>query len=311
MAIEINEEEWLAKGRYKKDGKWYTSSGYEIIGASDDGGPAVVQRKTAAPQQAETAEDPALTGSYDYYEAVLRREKQRAQTLALQKEAGEAAIRLLEEKRAAAALDADRAVRQAYISHMLAKKDLAQQLSANGYSGGMTDSAYLRLLTNYENRRSELLAERQKQLGDYDRQIEDERLSLQRDLAAARQKADDAAEQDRREAYRLTAAAQQAAQEEAQAAQAARTGLGTASRSKSGGAAKTTGASGAAAQELLLPEAGQKTRAGQTKFTESVFKKYLQKEKKQAEELLGSYKTNQAQTRTAKKAAEGKFSLDT
>jgi len=326
MAERLTDEEQLARGRYKKDGKWYTSSGYEIIDSGEGREPAAAQQPIAtqpAPQLPQAAPqsygETPTAGSYDYYEAVLQREKQREQALALQKQAGEAAIRLLEERRAAAALDADRAIRQAYISHMLSQRDLAQQLAANGYSGGMTDSAYLRLLTDYENRRGSLLEERARQLGEYDRKIADERLALRQAIAAARMKADSDTESERREAYRLTLAAQQAAEKQAaeaelQAARAARTGLSVSSKStrRSGSSsAKTSGKKAAEpAADPVAPAAQQTTAAASQKNAQKLLKKYAKEEERAASELLNGYKTNQAKTRTLRRIAAGGYTLD-
>lgn len=81
--------------------------------------------------------------------------------------------------------DAEAAARQAYISRMLQERDLAQQLSANGYSGGMTDSAYLRLLSNYENSRNAILTDRDRQLAALQLAMDNERAQAAADIANA------------------------------------------------------------------------------------------------------------------------------
>lgn len=81
--------------------------------------------------------------------------------------------------------DAEAAARQAYISRMLQERDLAQQLSANGYSGGMTDSAYLRLLSNYENSRNAIMTDRDRQLAALQLAIDTEQAQADADIAKA------------------------------------------------------------------------------------------------------------------------------
>jgi|GEM_PF-6398453 len=204
MAGRYTDEERRARGQYQDEsGQWYTSSGYKVT----EGGQNVVSEPTSVRQTAQPAPAAApivppaaqpasaLTGSYGYYDAAIRREAQQQAESELQRQAGEAAIRLLEDRRAAAALAAERAARQAYIAHMYDQKRLAQQLAAQGASGGMTDTAYLRLLAGYENRRGEILAQRDRDLLDLDRQIDARRIETQRAvLAAQREEAADAAE---------------------------------------------------------------------------------------------------------------------
>ena len=50
--------------------------------------------------------------------------------------------------------------RQAYITKMLGQKNLDQQLSANGYAGGMADSQRIAVETNYQNQLNELEKQR-------------------------------------------------------------------------------------------------------------------------------------------------------
>ncbi len=158
MAGRYTDEERLARGQYLVYGQWYTSSGYPIRNAAADGADTVLQSRTSSAMPA------LLGGSYDYYDAAIRQEQNRQAQSELQRQAGEAAIRLLEDRRTAAAIAAERAVRQAYVAHMSDRRALAQQLAAQGASGGMTDTAYLRLLAGYENRRGGILARRDRDL---------------------------------------------------------------------------------------------------------------------------------------------------
>lgn len=57
--------------------------------------------------------------------------------------------------------DTDELARQAYIAKMLGQKNLDQQLSANGYAGGMADSQRIATETNYQNQLNELEKQRQ------------------------------------------------------------------------------------------------------------------------------------------------------
>lgn len=52
--------------------------------------------------------------------------------------------------------DADRSLRQAYINRMMNEKNLGQQMSAQGLSGGATESTLARLYNNYGNSRNNI-----------------------------------------------------------------------------------------------------------------------------------------------------------
>ena len=52
--------------------------------------------------------------------------------------------------------DADRSLKQAYINNMLNRKNLNQQLSSQGLSGGATESTLARLFNNYGNARNSI-----------------------------------------------------------------------------------------------------------------------------------------------------------
>lgn len=54
--------------------------------------------------------------------------------------------------------DAENSLKQAYISNMLAKRNIAQQLSAMGLNGGMTETTLAGLANNYGNQRNSINA---------------------------------------------------------------------------------------------------------------------------------------------------------
>lgn len=58
------------------------------------------------------------------------------------------------------------ALREAYINRMLAQRNLQQQLSAQGISGGASETTQASMLNNYENSRNDLEKERQQQLAN-------------------------------------------------------------------------------------------------------------------------------------------------
>lgn len=58
------------------------------------------------------------------------------------------------------------ALREAYINRMLSQRNLQQQLSAQGISGGASETTQASMLNNYESSRNELEKERQRQLSD-------------------------------------------------------------------------------------------------------------------------------------------------
>lgn len=58
------------------------------------------------------------------------------------------------------------ALREAYINRMLSQRNLQQQLSAQGISGGASESTQASMLNNYESSRNDLEQERQNQLAN-------------------------------------------------------------------------------------------------------------------------------------------------
>lgn len=82
-----------------------------------------------------------------------------------------AAVEALQGNRRSIEQDAEEAAKQAYISRMLTEKRLPQQLAATGSSGGMTDSAVLRINSDYENSRNDIMNARNNALADLNSQI--------------------------------------------------------------------------------------------------------------------------------------------
>lgn len=81
------------------------------------------------------------------------------------------AVSALESNRSTIERNAEEAARQAYISKMLTQKNLAQQLKATGYSGGLSDTAVLRMNTNYENSRDNIMKQKVDALNDLNSQV--------------------------------------------------------------------------------------------------------------------------------------------
>lgn len=82
-----------------------------------------------------------------------------------------AAVEALQGNRRTIEQDAEEAAKQAYISRMLTEKRLPQQLAATGSSGGMTDSAVLRMNSDYENSRNDIMNAKNNALADLNNQI--------------------------------------------------------------------------------------------------------------------------------------------
>lgn len=60
----------------------------------------------------------------------------------------------------------DKALQQAYINRMLQQRNLQQQLTAQGISGGASETTQASMLNNYQNSRNDLETERQRQLAN-------------------------------------------------------------------------------------------------------------------------------------------------
>lgn len=60
----------------------------------------------------------------------------------------------------------DKALQEAYINRMLQQRNLQQQLSAQGISGGASETTQASMLNNYQNSRNDLETEHTRQLSD-------------------------------------------------------------------------------------------------------------------------------------------------
>jgi len=58
------------------------------------------------------------------------------------------------------------ALRQAYINYMMSRKNMDNDMSRMGYTGGLTESNYARMYNNYGNIRADLIKQRQQQLAE-------------------------------------------------------------------------------------------------------------------------------------------------
>ena len=74
---------------------------------------------------------------------------------------------------------ADKALREAYINKMQSQRTMGQQMAAQGLNGGYSETTAAGLQNNYGNARNELETERGSQLNDLN-------ITLQNNLAAAR-----------------------------------------------------------------------------------------------------------------------------
>jgi len=139
-------------------------------------------------QDAITAQQNAIEALLAQYDAQQRRlsrqiKLSKQQAADARNAALEQSLSLYGQQQDQANRDAEAAARQAYISRMLQQRDLGQQLSAAGYSGGMTDSAYLRLANDYENSRNSIMNQRDQQLAALALAMQQERSQAAADIA--------------------------------------------------------------------------------------------------------------------------------
>lgn len=80
--------------------------------------------------------------------------------------------------------DAAEMARQAYIAKRLGEKNMAQQLAAGGYAGGVAESAMLESETNYQNQLAEIQRQRQQALDEIQRAIDNARLTGDMEMAS-------------------------------------------------------------------------------------------------------------------------------
>ena len=121
----------------------------------------------------------AMADLQDRYDE-LNKQQQEANKLAVKQ-----GTQRLENQKASINQSYDDSARQAYIANMQSKKNLPQQLAANGLTGGATETANLGLQTSYENNLNNININRNNAINDIDNAI----IELQNngDLTAAEQ----------------------------------------------------------------------------------------------------------------------------
>ena len=87
--------------------------------------------------------------------------------------------------------DADRSLKEAYVNRMLSQKNLQQQLSAQGLSGGASESAMAGLINNYGNARNEIDTTRGENLAGLEQTYNRNLADLMYNYESARQNAAD------------------------------------------------------------------------------------------------------------------------
>ena len=107
--------------------------------------------------------------AYEEYQKAL--EEQRAAAEAAQKAKVDAAVSKLEGQRPSIYQNAEAAAKQAYINKMLAQRDMAQQMTASGLSGGLSDSALIAMNSDYENSRNSILQNQSNALNELNTNI--------------------------------------------------------------------------------------------------------------------------------------------
>ena len=127
------------------------------------------------------AADRAQSDLYSQYIKALKEQQRAAE---LQKKAQiDAAVGRLEAMRPGLKTQYEQGAQQAYIQSMLAKRDLPQQLAAQGLSGGLAESSNLALDTAYQQSRNDLLSDYNAAVNDLDSDIAQVRASGDLSLA--------------------------------------------------------------------------------------------------------------------------------
>lgn len=76
------------------------------------------------------------------------------------------------------------ALREAYINRMLSQRNLQQQLTAQGISGGASETTQASMLNNYQNSRNELEKERARQLANLQQTLQNNMAALEQQRAS-------------------------------------------------------------------------------------------------------------------------------
>lgn len=165
-----------------------SNSGGQSSGASSGGGGA-----PAAAVAAPVSAAPAASGGNAYdnirsaYESALaeqRKARQRAYDAAVSAQRAEYDANVNKVNN-----QADKALREAYINKMQTQRTMGQQMAAQGLNGGYSETTAAGLQNNYGNARNALETERGNQLNDLN-------ITLQNNLAAARNILDSGAASD-------------------------------------------------------------------------------------------------------------------
>ena len=98
-------------------------------------------------------------------------EAQRAAQLARIQAQYDAAVEQLERQRPSIEQNFENTAREAYTQNMIAKRDLPQQLAAQGMTGGLSESSQLALAAEYGNDLNSARRDRDQQMYDLDTQI--------------------------------------------------------------------------------------------------------------------------------------------
>lgn len=88
--------------------------------------------------------------------------------------------------------DADRSLKEAYVNKMLSQKNLQQQLTAQGLSGGASESAIAGLINSYGNARNEIDTTRGENLAGLEQTYNSNLADIMSNYESARQNAADA-----------------------------------------------------------------------------------------------------------------------
>ena len=154
-----------------------SNSGGQSSGASSGGGApaaAVAAPVSAAPAASGGNAYDNIRSAYERALAEQRRARQRAYDAAVSAQRAEydANVNKVNSQ-------ADKALREAYINKMQTQRTMGQQMAAQGLNGGYSETTAAGLQNNYGNARNALETERGKQLNDLN-------ITLQNNLAAAR-----------------------------------------------------------------------------------------------------------------------------
>lgn len=156
--------------------------GNSFIGGASNAVSSNSSKGSSGSSSANSTQSVTVSNPYADYMAML--ERQRAEEQALRDRAAEAA-KANQQQIYNTNVDklnraSDEANQQAYINYMMSKRDLPQQLSAMGLSGGAAESSYAGLYNSYGNSRAQTEKSRLEGMADLQQ-------TLQNNLAAIEQ----------------------------------------------------------------------------------------------------------------------------